>query len=114
MSDGQCHSAPPPAAPIPGILKTIVAALGFTLLLATTASPDARADTASFLDYYHSHGGAPWPDASLIAGGYKVCAAMRAGMTHDEAVAASERGTPVAFAVAVDAAQHELCPDTLH
>lgn len=53
------------------------------------------------------------PPAREIGGGYQVCGMMRNGMSPE--VAAQQFGMLNQWGpTIVDAAQHDLCPDTLH
>lgn len=93
-------------------IRLTLLATSTAALVAMAAAPDAKADTGSFLDYYHSHGGVPWPDGSLIQGGYQVCSMLHSGASRADVLKAASPFTfPGMFDVAVDAAQHELCPD---
>ncbi|SOX53837.1 hypothetical protein MAAFP003_2513 [Mycobacterium ahvazicum] len=77
------------------------------------AAPRARADDQSYLDYLAQHhndvtGGISPP--VLLLGGHRMCMFIQGGMTPPQAAATA--GSPLGPAV-TDAAQHELCPDTL-
>lgn len=90
------------------LLLTILAALALAL------APVAHADDASYMDYLHSHGWGPQAPVEAMPGmmeksGHAICGQLHSGM-HPEDVAASMRPNN---AIAVEAAQHELCPDTL-
>ena len=78
-------------------------------------SPAAHADEQSFIDYLNSNGGRPvtafW-DGPLIQQGYSFCGMIRGGMPVDQ-VKATNFGWSVNVPLFVDAAQRELCPDTL-
>lgn len=73
----------------------------------------AHADDQSYLQYLNDHGTRvmAFNDATRIAYGYQACGEMRNGMSID-AIAGS---SPVSDGRGIaEAAQHELCPDTLH
>lgn len=87
-------------------------AFGFIggLLLA----PPVHADANSYLAYIHNNGintGAFTNDAWLLDNGNRTCVLLRQGMSVDQIASgisfADKRGLTLA-------AQHELCPDTLH
>lgn len=83
-----------------------------TAALIATASP-ARADANSYLAYLNSHGTfvMAHDDATKVSYGLQACEMLHAGMTPEQVGSSvspsDERGI-------VAAAQHELCPDTLH
>ncbi len=95
-------------------MKIKIAAAGIGAVVGVLAGvPVAHADTNSYLDYYHSHGGMPWPEFGLIQGGYQACSTLRAGASREDVIRTANGYFPGMFDVATDAAQHELCPDTL-
>ena len=82
-----------------------------------TASP-AHADDQSFLNYLEAHGQSttafPLSPAKLVMGGHMICTNLHAGADPLAGVASPiDRGV-LPWGAIVDAAQHELCPDTLH
>jgi hypothetical protein len=84
-----------------------------TATLVATASP-AQCDANSYLAYIRDHHIFVSPkltEADLVGSGMHGCELLRAGMTPEQisqGLALSDiRGL-------VDAAQRELCPDTLH
>jgi hypothetical protein len=93
----------------------IPAIAGCIAALIAPASP-ARADDQSFLNYPQAHGQSTtaWPmsPAQFVILGHGICTNLRAGADPLAGTSPIERVTwgPVA----VEAAQHELCPDTLH
>jgi hypothetical protein len=93
-------------------VRWLVAALTIPAALATGAP--ALADGDSYLRYLNDHGiFVPGPnDAYRIGSGAKVCTQLHNGMTAQQIV--DSKGY-VHFDVrgVIDAAQHELCPDTL-
>jgi len=86
------------------LIATVVAAFSALAL----AAP-AQADEQSYLDYLRDHHYATgnfwlWNPQTQIDTGYKYCGMIRSGTP-----ASSFRLDPLM----VEAAQHELCPDTL-
>jgi hypothetical protein len=85
-------------------------AIGAALIV--TAVP-AHADTNSYLAYIHNNGinTAGKPDSWLLDNGQRACELLRNGQTVDQISEgmsnADKRGLTIA-------AQHELCPDTMH
>lgn len=84
-------------------------------LLLVALAPDAHADANTFLAYVHGHGinTGVSSDSKILHAGMFACDSLHAGQTPDQIVA----GVPVPFMDVrgvIDAAQHELCPDTLH
>lgn len=90
---------------------TLLAVLGGAVATLATAPP-AQADAQSFQSYLESHHTNTGlnPPASNLAAGLKVCDMLHAGETPDQVAA-----VPVYydFRGLIEAAQHELCPDTL-
>ncbi|PLV44671.1 hypothetical protein X011_26485 [Mycobacterium tuberculosis variant microti OV254] len=75
--------------------------------------PEARADDQSYLDYLaqrHNEVTGSISPLVLLLGGHRMCTFIQGGMTPTQAAATA--GSPLGPAV-TDAAQHELCPDTL-
>jgi hypothetical protein len=107
-------------------MKKALAALAAMFMAALAAPVAAHADNNSFRQYLIDHGyqgltgpqtyGAnPYtmfmvPDATTIKG-HAVCDNLRSGMTPDQIHQQYSR--LVDYQTLVDAAQHELCPDTL-
>lgn len=92
-------------------ITTLLGAAAIAIAVATAAP--ARADDQSFLADLRDHG-VPiiTSPAQMIGGGYTVCAEMRNGMSPE--IGAQQWGVLNGWGpVIVDAAQHELCPDTL-
>jgi Protein of unknown function (DUF732) len=97
-------------------LSTIGAAVAVAALL---SSASAHADPNSYVDYLRSHG-------QLVPGGFEgttlafgnmMCSQLRNGIPHDQVLAGFQGGIGMKVgdpAIGMDAAQHELCPDTLH
>jgi hypothetical protein len=93
------------------VKAALVAMLG---ALAAVCVPAAHADADSYLAYLESHhiNTALNSPSKNISAGFYACQALHAGQTPDQ-VAQS-----VPFSLAdvrgmIEAAQHELCPDTL-
>jgi len=91
-------------------------AAGVLSLLATAtlvAAAPAHADANSYLDYRESHQANTPPHSPplLVMDGLRDCQLLHAGMTPEQIV----QGTPSLQDVRgmIEAAQHELCPDTL-
>jgi len=80
---------------------------------ALVAAAPAQADANSYLDYLASHhiNTPPHSPPLLVQDGLRDCQLLRAGMTPEQIV----QGTPSLQDVRgmIDAAQQELCPDTL-
>lgn len=77
------------------------------------AAPIAHADRNSFMQYIRDHqiNTAYFPEANIVAAGIRACELMRQGMNADEI----SQGLSIVDARGIaDAAQHELCPETLH
>jgi hypothetical protein len=99
-------------------LRKLITLIGYSALtgLAITLSgaPLACADDDSYVAALNTAGvpllGGP---GKYVAGGYRVCDELRHG--ESPAGAATQFGMYNGFGPAiVSAAQHELCPDTLH
>jgi hypothetical protein len=91
------------------ICLALTAMWTFAALCATSA----RADDDGYLRYLNDHGTRvmAFNDATKIAYGYQACGMLRNGMSIDAIAGASPISDGRGIA---DAAQHELCPDTLH
>lgn len=91
------------------------AAVGLVVLVAAAlmiAAP-AHADDQSYLDVLHSNGWVPQSPPEVmqdrqLRGGHMVCVELRGGMTKQDITQGDGD-----FGLLVEAAQHELCPDTL-
>jgi hypothetical protein len=86
-------------------LAAVAAAVAF-------AAP-AHADDQSYLQYLNDHGTRvmAFNDATKVAYGYQACGMLRNGMSPDAIAGASPISDGRGIA---EAAQRELCPDTLH
>jgi hypothetical protein len=94
------------------IRRSIAAAAG-TLAAAAPLAGVAHADDASYLEVLHSNGCMPQSPPEVmqdrqLRAGHTVCVELRGGMTKQDITQGDGD-----FALLVDAAQHELCPDTL-
>ena len=94
------------------VLAAVTAAM---LAAAPAANADTAPDTAAYLNLLNSNGGRPITalDGPLIAQGFNFCGMIRGGMPVDQ-VKAQSFGPLVNTPAMVDAAQQELCPDTLN
>jgi hypothetical protein len=72
-------------------------------LLLVAWAPGAHADANTYLAYLHDHGSYAGGDAK----------ALNAGQTPDQ-ILSGVHFTMMDVRGVIDAAQHELCPDTLH
>jgi hypothetical protein len=96
------------------VRATVVSIAASTVALIATASP-AHADDQSYLDEL-TQSGVPMPNGPsfLLGYGHTVCAKVEHGIS-PEAIAGKNLGAMTAWGPAiVAAAQHNLCPDTLH
>lgn len=91
------------------------AGLGAALIAFAIHSPPAsHADAQSYLAYLQSHGTntSLWPDTRKVDAGERLCSMLHSGMAPDQIIGSA--GLHVVDAPGIlDAAQHELCPDTL-
>jgi hypothetical protein len=97
-------------------MKTTRIAAGLVTALIAFAmhSPTSHADAQSYLAYLQSHGTntSLWPDTRKVDAGERLCSMLHSGMTPDQIIGSA--GLHVVDAPGIlDAAQHELCPDTL-
>ncbi|WP_293001568.1 DUF732 domain-containing protein [Mycobacterium sp.] len=92
--------------------KTLSVLTAVWTAAAVSAAP-ASADDDGYLRYLNDHGTRvmAFNDATKIAYGYQACGMLRNGMSIDAIAGASPISDGRGIA---DAAQHELCPDTLH
>jgi Protein of unknown function (DUF732) len=91
--------------------RTIIAAAAAVAAMLSGAAP-ASADAQSYLAYIRDHqiNTAFRSDAWLVKSGMNACDLLHSGMTVDQIT----QGLSFADAHGLtDAAQHELCPDTL-
>lgn len=93
-------------------VATCIAVFG----LAVGVSAPATADADSYLARLSANGVNPigtMTPGNLVAGGLQMCNLMHSGMSPQDAAASLGVLAGVLGGPAVDAAQHELCPDTL-
>lgn len=90
--------------------------LAFTLVSAAflLVAPQAHADEPSYINELNAHGVfAPVGPNQEIKMGHAVCDSLRAGNPRPAANQFLMVQQPWADPI-IDAAQHQLCPDTLH
>lgn len=91
-----------------------LAAGAVTLALAGVGSPQAHADENGYLNQLNQSGVPMANPAGALMGGRMVCDNLHHGMTPEQVASPLQFGLMAGFAPAiVDAAQHQLCPDTL-
>jgi Protein of unknown function (DUF732) len=99
---------------INGIHRRPLAALAALASAVTVpvAAPLAHADTDSYIADLRAHNIPVLPgfEGQWIQFGNQTCTQLRQGIPQDQVLA----GSPGTLKIAVNAAQHELCPDTLH
>ena len=76
------------------------------------ASPQAQADANSYLACLSDHGIYAGGQAKALNAGFYACDALHGGQTPEQIVAGVHL-TMMDVRGVIDAAQHELCPDTL-
>jgi hypothetical protein len=94
-------------------LRIVALVLSVGALLVMGWAPDADADANSYLAYLAAHGTYAGGQAKALNAGFYACDALHAGQTPDQIIG----GVHLTFMDVrgvIDAAQHELCPDTLH
>lgn len=91
----------------------LTAVLSAPIAAALMGAAPAHCDANSYLAYLNSHGTFVYEsnDAVKVEYGLRACDMLYAGMTPEEVAAVP---SPSDARGIVDAAQHELCPDTLH
>jgi hypothetical protein len=95
--------------------SVMIAALSLAVGGALVGAAPAHADGDSYIRYLNDHGiFVPGiNDAVRISRGSQVCTSLHNGMTPQQIIDAN----PIVYfdlRGVIDAAQHELCPDTLH
>lgn len=100
----------------PGVLATAAVLIGLSTFLAAPAHADSR----SFLDRVHANGlpdrygfFGNMGDSETLMIGNMTCDGIRAGIPPDQAMPKSTWDTAGLRPMLIEAAQHELCPDTL-
>lgn len=91
-------------------MKKVIAALGLSAT-ALVSAPSSHADTQGYLSYLSDRGVVSFSPSNLVLAGNMSCEKLHAGQSPADAA-----NNPMALmwgAVIVEAAQHELCPDTL-
>jgi uncharacterized protein DUF732 len=96
-----------------GTMFRLTAVLSAPIAAALVGAAPAQCDANSYLDYLNSHGTFVYPsnDATKVTYGLRACDMLHAGMTPEQVAAWP---SPSDAPGIIDAAQHELCPDTLH
>ncbi|GBE65827.1 hypothetical protein MFM001_22890 [Mycobacterium sp. MFM001] len=95
-----------------------IAAAGFAVGL--IVAPSAHADDQGFLNELQSNGFGGWsvggqqmPDGVLVAQGYMACNRLHLGESPDQLVGQLSPNDAGTGRMLIQAAQHNLCPDTL-
>jgi hypothetical protein len=94
----------------------LAAGAGLAVLALPLSAAVAHADANSYLDYLASHHiatGLNTPGFNVSAG-LHACDMLHAGLSPQQVIASDPTAIGVDIPGVVDAAQHELCPDTLH
>lgn len=93
-------------------------AAGFAVGL--IGAPSAHADDQGFLNELRSNGFPGWsvggqqmPDGVLVAQGYMACNRLHLGESPDQLVGQLSPNDAGTGRMLIQAAQHNLCPDTL-
>jgi hypothetical protein len=92
--------------------RILLLLISFGALIVMLFAPDARADANSYLGYLQSHGTFAGGQAKALNAGLYACSALHAGQTPDQ-ILGGVHMTFMDVRGVIDAAQHELCPDTL-
>lgn len=99
------------------LLVATVAAAGF---IVGFGAPSAHADDQAFLNELRSNGfpglsvaGQQMPDGAVVAQGYMACNRLHLGESPDQLLAQVSPNDARIGRMLVQAAQHNLCPDTL-
>jgi hypothetical protein len=81
---------------------------------ALAAAGAAHADSDSYLQYLRDHGQTvlPFMEGSWLTSGRMVCSELKEGLPREEILRQFTFGSD--GNVGIDAAQQELCPETLH
>jgi hypothetical protein len=94
------------------LISVVSAAVATALMVAAPA----HADDQSFLNYLEAHGQSTtqWPmsPGKLVMVGHMTCTNLHSGA--DPLAGSSPIDRATWGPIGVEAAQHELCPDTLH
>ena len=93
----------------------LIALVSAAFVGALTVAAPAHADDQSFLNYLETHGQTTtaWPfnPGKLVVFGQMICTNIRSGADPLPEATAIDRSTWLP--ITVEAAKHELCPDTL-
>jgi hypothetical protein len=92
------------------MMRTLIVSVAAVAVAVTVAAP-ARADDQSYLDRLAGANTLWLTRQQKVGMGHEVCVMLRGGSSPAD-LASMARGYD--GAAIVDAAQHELCPDTLH
>lgn len=97
------------------MMRGILAALAIAVCSLTGGAGVAQADDESYLAYLRDHGynWPPVPPGAQLNGGRIICDALRGGQTPEQVAASYNRFPSIMPAGWIEAAQHELCPETL-
>jgi hypothetical protein len=94
----------------------ITAAIAACIAALIATAPPARADDQSFFKYLEAHGQSTtaWPHSpgKFLTVGHEICTNLHSGA--DPLAGSSPIDRATWGPIGVEAAQHELCPDTLH
>lgn len=97
-----------------GIVIGMVAAVGGVVIGSAPAIiKEAHADANSYMAYLADHGTYAGGQAKALNAGFYACNALHAGQTPDQ-ILSGVHFTMMDVRGVIEAAQHELCPDTLH
>jgi hypothetical protein len=93
----------------------ITAAIAACIAALIATAPPARADDQSF-KYLEAHGQSttawPYSPGEFVTVGHEICTNLHSGA--DPLAGSSPIDRATWGPIGVEAAQHELCPDTLH
>ncbi len=93
-----------------------IAVVSAAVAAALMVAAPAQADDQSYLNYLESHGQSttawPYSPGKFVMVGQMICTNIRSGA--DPLAGASPIDRATWGPIGVEAAQHELCPDTLH
>ncbi len=92
----------------------LIAILSGALAIVLTIAAPAHADDQSYLNELRADGVQIIDPTETLARGYSLCGALHNGMSHDTASNYGFGWAHMWGPQLLDAAQHNLCPDTLH
>ena len=94
----------------------LIAVVSAAVAAALMVAAPAQADEQSFLNYLEAHGQSttafPYSPGKFVMVGHMICTNLHSGA--DPLAGASPIDRATWGPIGVEAAQHELCPDTLH